>query len=357
MSFEETKMNSQLDSRPADGLPLPKSTPADWKPPAPAWVASFATASDQLVVAYLGTQSHGVASAESHRALVEFLSATFGPYKVDHGHFIDRGGHETLLSVAYWNSPLRYATWLTGSGFTTWWNDPIRLREEAGYFREVLIIPTDRIETIFSTPEPVGAATGHQIKGPVLEHNYWGSMRDRMPIATTNHLVSRHGQRLPRLGASETAHRLIRVSAPENLAVVRSGQDWSGCDDRELEIYEQSVRTALIKAMESLRDNPDEAGCCEMRFVRETELYRPVARSFGYGLFLSLGHMERWAAFHPNHLAIFKAFAGLVRKCEYKFKLKLWHEVAVLPGAGQVFEYINCHPQTGLLPYFPSEQL
>jgi hypothetical protein len=26
-----------------------------------------------------------------------------------------------------------------------------------------------------------------------------------------------------------------------------------------------------------------------------------------------------------------------------------------LPAAGQVFEYINCHPGTGLLPYFPSE--
>jgi aldoxime dehydratase len=350
-------MNSQIENRPDNGLPLPKSTPVDWKPPAPGWIVSIETPSNQLVIAYFGTQLRGGVNVANHRALAEFLSAESGPYKVDHGKFTDRKGHENLLSIAYWEGPTSYEKWLTVSGFAAWWSDPRRLREEAGYFREVLTIPTDRIETLFSSPDPVGAATGHRIAGPVLEHNYWGSMRDRIPIATTNHLVSRYGEHLPRLGASETANRFLRVSAPENLAIIRSGQDWSDCEPGELEIYNQSVRPALVKAMESLRDNPDKSGCCDMRFVREREPFEPVARSFGYGLFLSLGHMERWAAFDPEHLAIFKAFIRLVRATDYNFGLRLWHEVSVIPGAGQVFEYINCHPQTGLLPYFPTVEL
>ena len=35
--------------------------------------------------------------------------------------------------------------------------------------------------------------------------------------------------------------------------------------------------------------------------------------------------------------------------------LQLWHEVAVLPHKEQLFEYVNCHPGTGLLPFFESE--
>ncbi|HTY54132.1 MAG TPA: phenylacetaldoxime dehydratase family protein [Candidatus Binataceae bacterium] len=350
-------MKTSLEISPAEKLPLAKGTPDDWKPPAPAWIARFATPSGQIVITYLATQIRGEATAQSHRALTAFLSGDCGPHKIDHGVFVDRVGHQNLLTVAYWNSPVRYERWFERSGFARWWHDPARLGDDAGYFREVLTIPTDRIETIFSTPEPAGAAVGHKIEGPILEHNYWGSMRDRMPIASTNHLVSSYGERLPSLGSSATLRRLLRVSVPENLAVVRSGQDWSGCEADELEIYQQSVRPALIKAMESLRDDPNQAACCDLRFVSETDGDQRVSRSFGYGLFLSLGDMERWAALHPNHLAIFKAFAGLVRKCEYKFKLRLWHEVCVLPGAGQVFEYINCDPQTGLLPYFPSEQI
>ena len=46
-------------------------------------------------------------------------------------------------------------------------------------------------------------------------------------------------------------------------------------------------------------------------------------------------------------------FLTMVR--DHGKELKLWHEVSITPAAGQVFEYINCHPGTGLLPYFPSE--
>jgi aldoxime dehydratase len=46
----------------------------------------------------------------------------------------------------------------------------------------------------------------------------------------------------------------------------------------------------------------------------------------------------------------------MVRQHGADLKLKLWHGVSVLPAAGQVFEYINCQPGTGLLPYFPSEE-
>jgi aldoxime dehydratase len=46
----------------------------------------------------------------------------------------------------------------------------------------------------------------------------------------------------------------------------------------------------------------------------------------------------------------------MVREYGADLKLKLWHEVSVLPPTGQIFEYLNCHSETGPLPYFPSEE-
>jgi hypothetical protein len=332
--------------------------PAEWKPPAPAWSAVFDTPSGLLVMAYMATQLRAGGAQEHLERMNGFCAAADGPDNLEAVRFVDRAGVETIVSIGYWTSPIRYERWQASSGFGVWWSDSARTREPNAYFREVLTVPTDRVETIFGSPEVVGAAkTMRTIRGPVREHNYWGSMRHRMPIAAYNDLVSRYGESLPRLGAAATEGKRLRVTAPENLAVIRSGQDWSGCDDDECALYEESVRPALVKGMDFLRGHPQETGCCDMRLAQEIDARGAALRkSCGLGLFLTLGHLERWSGTHPTHHAIFARFAGLVRRRQFKFDLRLWHEVSVLPGAGQVFEYINCHNGTGLLPYFPAEE-
>jgi hypothetical protein len=37
--------------------------------------------------------------------------------------------------------------------------------------------------------------------------------------------------------------------------------------------------------------------------------------------------------------------------------LRTWHEVFVIPKQGNVFEYVNCTPGTGLSSYFDGEKL
>jgi aldoxime dehydratase len=82
-----------------------------------------------------------------------------------------------------------------------------------------------------------------------------------------------------------------------------------------------------------------------------------IKKTFGLGYFLTLGHLDKWASTHPTHLAIFSKFLTMVREHGADLTLKLWHEVSVLAAADQVFEYINCHPETGLLPYLPSTEV
>ncbi|WP_267873812.1 phenylacetaldoxime dehydratase family protein [Hyphomicrobium album] len=57
-------------------------------------------------------------------------------------------------------------------------------------------------------------------------------------------------------------------------------------------------------------------------------------------------HLESWAESHHTHLRIFGTFMRLVEKLP---NLKLYHEVSVFDADAQHYEYINCHPNTGLM--------
>ncbi len=70
------------------------------------------------------------------------------------------------------------------------------------------------------------------------------------------------------------------------------------------------------------------------------------AEGFGYSLWRSLAHLEQWAESHHTHLRIFGTFMRLVQKLP---NLKLYHEVSVFDADAQHYEYINCHPNTGLM--------
>ncbi len=343
-------------SRP-DGVQCPeKRMPQSWEPPYPAWSAEFATDISEVIVAYFGTQARAGGGGYC-QTLNQFFRSSNGPENVETGRFIDREGYETTIIAAYWTSPTRYDAWQIESGFSGWWSHPQRVQEPNGYFREVMCIPLERLETLFSTQDLVGVSkTGQKLGAPIPEHGYWGAMRDRIPHSAHNDLCSSHGESLPKLGRTVTEGKRIRVKVPENLAVIRSGQNWTDCQGTELETYRQTVYPVLLKGMQFLRDHPWDVGCCDMRFVTEVEADgRPLMKSYGLGYFLTLGHLERWAASHPTHLAIFGRFMDMVKKHNSQLDLKLWHEVSVLPGVGQVFEYINCHPGTGLLPYFRSD--
>ena len=309
-------------------------------------------------MAYFGTQLESGETAVGRHAVCDFFAGDDAPANVESASYLDRNGHYNLISAAYWTDPARYERWNVKSGFESWWNDPARSRDQVGHFREVLIVPKDRFETIFSHGSVVGIAKlGGSVIGPIREHNYWGSMRDRMGIAADNDLISSYGDSLPRLGSTTTMGRRLRLNVPENLAVIRSGQDWTDCVGAELATYDGSVRPALREGMHFLRDHPDETGCCEMRFAQQTDDDgSPLKKTFGLGYFLSLAHLERWAATHPSHLAIFSRFGKMVREFGADLKLKLWHEVSVLPATQQTFEYINCHAETGLLAYFPAQE-
>ena len=145
----------------------------------------------------------------------------------------------------------------------------------------------------------------------------------------------------------------IRITPPENICLIRSAQDWTQCRDSELDLYWKEVHPVLIEGMDFIRDNPLETGCISCRFMDELNgSGDQQSKTFGMAYFLTMAHLEAWVRSHPTHLAIFESFHRMVQQLDFRLDLKLWHEVIVLPQGPHVFEYLNCHERTGLLPYF-----
>jgi aldoxime dehydratase len=322
--------------------------PENWEPPAPAWRCTFGQAKG-VVVAHFGS----LADHDGPTALDGWIAQHLGDpdtaEHVDRATYRDTAGKHARLTLCYWLDRAAFDRWLSGA--LSWWTDDARLSDGVGYYREVYDIPVERFETIWSNSElhGIGVRNLLPVDGPIREHAYWGAARDRLEISDTSLLVSPVGESLP-LSDVTTEGRRITITPPENLCVIRSGQDWSRCNALERESYFTSVEPALRTGMLFLAANRAETGCVDCRFANELGPDgRPVEQTFGLAQFLTLGHLEEWSRSHETHLAIFNRFMSMLATHEFNVSLHLYHELFVTGPDNPAFEYINCHNRTGLL--------
>ncbi|GLK68930.1 phenylacetaldoxime dehydratase family protein [Hansschlegelia plantiphila] len=341
-----------MDSAIAPHLRCPRTRPRGvgdgHVPPAPAWSARAQEPLGQAVIGYFGVQfrsDDAPAARTAFEALLDCLNAADGPARRDLAQYDDAAGFQNLIAVSYWDAPSSYARWRDSARVAGWWDAARRAPGPLGYFREVLSPSAERLETIFSSDqrlEGLGALMGG-VSDEIEEHGYWGSMRDRLPLAQTDGLDG-DGALVP---TTDPDGRGRRVAGGRNLVVIRSGQDWSETRGDERRLYLDDIEPTLRAGMDYLRDRGLEAGCFCNRYVQMIdETLRPIEKSFGVSHWRSLADLEQWSASHPTHLAIFGVFMQVVSDLK---DLKLHHEVCVLEPAAQDYEYVNCHPGTGLL--------
>lgn len=323
----------------------------NYKPPVPMWSARADESVKQMVMGYYGVQSKGDEqrgrACRAFQKILDDFQAANGPKHVDLVNYADGSGYDNLIAIAYWTDPAVYEAWRTSPDSAAWWESSDRLNDGIGYFREILTPRVEQFETIFTAKEPlegVGIVMGG-MSDEIQEHGYWGSMRDRFPLSQTDtmepsgNLAIKHGR--PALGGR------VAITGHQNLTVIRSGQDWGETEGEERRTYLEDIEPTLRAGMDYLRDEGLEAGCYSNRYVRHVDAQgNPVEKSFGVSHWRSLEHLEHWAESHPTHLAIFVTFNRLAKKFK---NLKLYHEVSVFDPSAQSYEYINCHPNTGLL--------
>ena len=344
-------MESAIDTHLTCPRTLSRRVPDDYQPPFPMFVGRADTALQQVVMAYLGVQYADEAKRPDALAALRHMVGTFegpdGPVHHDLTHHVDNQDHHNLMVVAYWADPAAYCRWLRSEEVKGWWDADDRLADGLGYFREVVAPRVDQFETLYAFQEElpgVGAVMG-AISGEVNEHGYWGSMRERFPLSQTDWMTP--GGELTVVAGDPQAGGRVVVRGHDNIALIRSGQDWIEAGEDERSLYLDEILPSLEAGMEFLRDNGESLGCYSNRFVRSIDLDgNELDESYDIGHWRSLDKLERWAESHPTHLRIFTTFFRVAERLE---KLRLYHEVSVSDGNGQLFEYINCHPRTGMM--------
>jgi aldoxime dehydratase len=324
-----------------------RRVPDDYQPPYPAFVARHRPAVERVVMAYFGLQYRGD-PPRAHTAALDWMTKTFaaagGPKHWDRAQYVDEAGYTNLLSVAYWDDQKTFDAWFSPAreGWTGAKNDFAGL----GTFIEVLSPSVNDYETLFSSlgrPEGI-AVLADRLSGDVMEHAYWGGMRDRIPKSQTNDMAPDGAPSILRDGDR------VRVRPYDNICLIRSGQDWSDTEAGERKMYLDDVEPVLRAGMEFLRDEGRSVDCFANRYMTVLDTAgRPTEKSYGMSWWKSLAALERWSESHPTHVRIFGAAMKYLSSLGPAAKLRLYHEVTVVRAADQFFEYRNCHDCTGML--------
>lgn len=360
MSHTEEMLESAIPDHLITERTHASKLPEKYQPIFPAYCARFPKHTKGLVMAVIGFQHQETRSDadKNRRKLLGFLRLSLediSPLYYELATFVDPSYYRNDAVFAYWRNPQDYNSWLNKSGFGTFW-DELKPDSEVGWFKEVLSPSIDRFETVFSdNTVPEGAAHMREsVSGPLKEHVYWGSMRDRLPISQTNSLVGEHIMAKEGDKLTDTRSQRIQVAGRKNLCLIRSGQDWSDTNPHERELYLETMHPVLIKGMDFLTHQGSDVGCLSNRFmevVNPSDPSKPTDKTFGLGYFDDIASLEGWSKKHKTHLNIFGRFGQYAGELQNNVTLRLFHEVMVLQPDQQSFEYVGCHPKTGFLAY------
>lgn len=316
---------------------------------------------DELVVGTFGVQSRDGGEINDSPLLQwapSLIQHPHGPSMHDHARYEDTAGYTNHVVTAYWTSSKEYEAWTSDPAVQQWWASPARLGEP-GTWREIIRVPVERLETIYWVDWPRALCFAPGVKlYPTPLAGYYGAMRDRLYASADDPLEPPPGTTLERAGRDGAGSRW-RVTPPLNLAIIRSAHTWGMMDDEQLADYKRKLLPSLEKGMDFLKRNPEASGCASMRWQNTTDIHgTPETEKHGTGYFLSLKQMEDWSEGHRTHAAIFHAALSRYKHYGDSNQLRTWHEVFVLPDdREQVFEYTNCHDNTGILQYFSAQKL
>ncbi len=261
----------------------------------------------------------------------------------------DEAGQAATIVVGYWTSTLAHATWSHNSRWARWWHSQDPGADGVGYWRETLICPYDRHETIYSQDSyriGLGRTPGTEIV-QITDNGYSGAARDRFPITAVEDIASPLGVAVRYDESINPRGRRVFVLNPLNTLVMRSGQFWHDSEPEQAEDYESALRPKLDRGMDHLAAHPD-TGCIYLRQMTNVDTdFRQRRETSVYAAFQDYAGLESWAADHPTHHAIYGHQVAMGHKYGARRDVITWHEAFALP-ANNRFEYINCAPGTGM---------
>jgi hypothetical protein len=318
-----------------------------------------------VVFAQFGVQAdaHGPGEQFIHD-LRELCALDHGPALVERCHGDSTAGvHEDIL-LAYWASPDEYHSWASSRAVSEYWS---ALPDDGplGYWREILSPDVDRLGFIgFGLgPNRMVACTHALGAVPSNKWGYWGNYRDRFGASAHDGFASDLGTDLPEPVRRETRGKRVQIVAPNNLCFVREGAETTHVTHPlERKLWETELRPALSKWIKYLMENPQLSGAASTRDTVEQDVETGVEGEKYTQLcyLLSLRHLERAARTQPSHVALYNTKMGMDEELAASGvtgSFVVWAEAHILETGALHAEYVNCHPDSGLLPWFEMREL
>ncbi|MDX3001722.1 phenylacetaldoxime dehydratase family protein [Kribbella solani] len=335
---------------------IPERRPEGHVPKAPRWSLAFEAPVSLVTADYVAIQLPADGTDEAELFLELARQSSDGPDAWELLTCTDEAGAVNLIQVSYWLDPSAHARWLRSSKLGRWYAGLNPAAITFGAWHETVQVPPDRLETIASKPGHVfglGRAPGTLMRHTTT-NGYYGAARDRFPVSAVDPLEPAEPH-VRRTRPVHSAKRRLRAECGHNTVVIRSGQLWESATGDQLDDYVNELQPKLLAGMRHLVDHADSEGTLSLRITTnlDKETLQPRRETSVYAHFASLEHLERWAKTHQTHARI---YAHAIRKQqEYgdKRSVVTWHEVFVLPRTA-AFEYVNCHPGTGILPFAPT---
>jgi aldoxime dehydratase len=330
---------------------FPLNQPEGHKAPVPRY--SAAVPQTNIAVLFLGLQSKA-ADALPDAGLTAFLAKSAAgagaPVYVDQASYIDLQGYLNRVAALYWLDALQFRAWLDSPAVGAW-RASIRGNTSVGIWWEPVVVDAPRMETITFREFRRGFSGCPHMDLKSTDHTgYWGAARDRIPGAADDRFEPTIASADRQASESQISYRAI--VPPKNLCVIRSGVSWEKCEGEQLKDYQQRIKPKLDAGMSYLRDHPRATGCFSLRQVDcITGDGKKLAEAYSLGAFVSMGHLESWSKDHPSHLAIYTSALAARKKYQDKLQLHTYNEIFILDDGNPPFEYFNCHPRTGLLPF------
>ncbi len=321
----------------------------------PGRIVRFPDGTKQLVVAVLGAQDRDARSrTEFINAMTRLAADADGPARLERGECVDVSGMPTSVLMAYWPERDTSQRWWSSAAVTRYWRG-LPHDGDTGYFHERMSIPRERFNYAAGTEDKHGSAAVFELEA-CATFGYWGAYRDRLPASKTDGFESP----LTAVSVSPdkyTRGRRLSVSIPDNLCYIREGQGWGKCGAEERKIWDHEMNGVIDKWVERLGEDPVATGCLSIRDCIEVDPANgeTIARRSQIAFLLSLAHIEQAARTDPAHLAVHGAFVKMYREPRFTPQMHVWVEIGVMKHDEVDTEYVNCHPRTGLLPYFDTQ--
>lgn len=334
--------------------------PENHQPQSNAWTIAVPPNTTHIIFAQIGIQAKkDNESSEYLNQIKNSFHLPDSPKHYESSFHVDSEGYKNTIIMAYWDNPQAYYSWLKHSSVQEWWSGKsIDRNGPIGYWSEIATIPMTHFETLYSQINKSNGVSHFIPIKPTNVHEYWGSMRDRIPASATGDFENNFNGQLSAKEDKDTLGKRIKIIAPKEVCLIRTAQDWSKCGSDEKKTYVDLVEPTLKKGNQYLSQNPKESGCISSKLVYELNSDEQVLeKSCVIAYFTSLDDLERWTHTHPTHKAIYGTFFEMLKRYNYATELALWHEVSMIQSEDLQLEYVNCHPKTGFIPYFEAIEI